>query len=95
MFREFLIFLVLCSVSLGKKQLYTNYGLYKIVPQNVNDIRLLVNLQNEGKYEFWNDPLPKTKSVSLLSHPDDKLYLENWLKEKKISFEVISSNIQK
>ncbi|KAM3960495.1 zinc carboxypeptidase [Aphomia sociella] len=80
--------------NLGQKIRYDDYALYKILP-NESQIKILQDLQdNDARYDFWSEPGPNVDYVSVLSSPENKLELENFLKKNGIDFDIPISNIQ-
>lgn len=84
---------LLCVVN--AKFRFDNYTLYKIIPSSVEQIKVLQNLQEQNvRYDFWTDPVPTSQFVNILSSPEYKEDLENFLYKNRMSFEILMSNIQ-
>lgn len=93
MFKLLLIFPILCVVN--AKFRFDNYTLYKIIPNNVEQIKVLQNLEDlDNRYDFWSDPVPTAQYVNILSSPQNKAELEHVLKGNGMAFEITMSNIQ-
>ncbi|XP_072929537.1 uncharacterized protein [Epargyreus clarus] len=92
---KILILLVLSfSCVLCEKFRFDNYTLYKILPRNEKQIKVLQDLHEENIYDFWTYPHKSADFVSILSNPKDRWYLEDLLTNNKINFEVPMTNIQ-
>ncbi|KAJ8714199.1 hypothetical protein PYW08_007819 [Mythimna loreyi] len=80
---------------LSQKVRYDNYSLYKVLPKNAEQLKLLRDLQeNDSRYDFWTDPVPSAEYVSILSSPEHKVEFENILKSKNVDFIITNANIQ-
>lgn len=66
------------------------------MPDNFEHIKTLQDLyESDRGYEFWSDPIPNAEFVSVLSAPQDKVYLEDLLKRNGIPFIITLDDIQK
>lgn len=89
-----LSFLILCVSSEAFR--FDNYTLYKVLPKSLEEIKLLEDLQNSGtEYDFWNDPVPTADYINILSKPELRDDLENFMGAYGIDFLVTVPNIQK
>lgn len=86
-----LIFLIPCVFG---KFRFDNYTLYKILPKSVEQVKLLQDLQDDLRYDFWNDPMPSAEFVNILSSPTNKRDLEYLLNGNEIKFNIAMDNIQ-
>ncbi|CAG9789471.1 unnamed protein product [Diatraea saccharalis] len=94
-FGIFLFITLTFSSVLCEKFRFDNYSLYKVTPNKNNHIDVLRELQNsELKFDFWNDPLPNAEHVLILSGPNEKEILENYLKKYDIKSEITINNVQ-
>ncbi|CAG9789470.1 unnamed protein product [Diatraea saccharalis] len=85
----------LSSNGFCEKFRFDNYSLYKILPTTDDHIKVLQDLQNEDPYlDFWKDPTPKVPFVMVLSSPDKKPKLENFLSQHGMDFEITIPNVQ-
>nr|XP_049704885.1 zinc carboxypeptidase A 1 [Helicoverpa armigera] len=74
---------------------FDNYTLYKVLPKNLEEIKLLEDLQNSGAdFDFWDDPVPTADYINVLSKPELKNDLEGFLAEQGIDFVITLPNIQ-
>ncbi|KAJ8714201.1 hypothetical protein PYW08_007821 [Mythimna loreyi] len=75
---------------------FDNYTLYKVLPKSLEEIKILEDLQNSGaEYDFWDDPVPTAEYINILSKPELKNDLENFMGSYGIDFLVTVPNIQK
>lgn len=96
MFVKSFVICILFALTFAEKCRFDNYSLYKINPKTKAQVRLIQNLyKDNGKYDFWNIPGDESRYVNVLSSPEDKGYLERFLKEHDIPSEVTNSDIQK
>ncbi|XP_041969319.1 zinc carboxypeptidase-like [Aricia agestis] len=92
---KILLLPALFSLVASEKFRFDNYTLYRITPENVQQIKILQDIQNtESKYDFWTDPVPSADFVSVMSSPQDRNAFENILNENKIRFSISMENIQ-
>ncbi|XP_047512876.1 zinc carboxypeptidase-like [Pieris napi] len=93
MIRNIVFFLTFTLISAKFK--FDNYTLYKILPENANDIQVLRNIQeNDQRYDFWTNPAPILDFVNVMSSPEHKNDLEVILNDNGIKFTVSMSNVQ-
>lgn len=85
----------LLATTVAAKFRFDNYTLYKVLPNNVEQVKVLQNLQDsDSRFDFWSDPVPSAAFVSVLSSPEDKGTFEEYLKSHGIGFGVSFQNIQ-
>nr|XP_037876331.1 zinc carboxypeptidase-like [Bombyx mori] len=90
-----LSFLLLAPVVLIEKFRFDNYTLFKVLPENERQIEILQNLQdNDLRFDFWSSPGIKAEFVNIMSKPENKIDLDNFLKSNGINYEIVMSNIQ-
>nr|UPI76681.1 M14 metal carboxypeptidase 4 [Antheraea yamamai] len=90
------ISILLIACASGEKFRFDNYTLYKVLPANSDHIKTLQNLyESDERYDFWSDPVPNAEYVSVLSAPQDRIYLENLLERNAVPFTVSLDDIQK
>ncbi|KAL0868948.1 hypothetical protein ABMA27_007276 [Loxostege sticticalis] len=95
MLKTFLLCLSFLSLTLAEKFRFDNYSLYKVLPKNVTQVKWIEELQNaEDMFDFWSEPQSHAEYVSILSSPENKSYLESFLKTRGINFEITLPNIQ-
>lgn len=83
------------SVGLSEKFRYDNYTLYKVLPENEQQIKLLQKVQElDTRFDFWNELGPLVNFALIVSGPQDKNDFENILKENKIKYEIKMKSIQ-
>lgn len=88
-------FLLLAPVVLSEKFRFDNYTLFKVLPENERQIDILQNLQdNDLRFDFWSSPGIKAEFVNIMSKPENKIDLDNFLKSNGINYEIVMSNIQ-
>lgn len=88
-------FILILPNVFSEKMRFDDYTLYKIVPNNLDQIRLLQNLrETDARYDFWNSPIPSVPYVNVLSSPANKAELESIVKSNNMDFEIVTSNIQ-
>ncbi|KAL4702761.1 hypothetical protein ACJJTC_002301 [Scirpophaga incertulas] len=85
---------VLILPFINGKYRFDNYTLYKVLPTNVEQIKVLQELYSDIRFEFWSDPMPSVDYVSILSKPGNQEYLEEYLKANQINFIIKMPNIQ-
>lgn len=91
-FLTFALFSVLVS---SEKFRFDNYTLYRLLPENNDQITILQNLhKNHDTFDFWNVPRPNAKFLNVMSSPKDKSVLEGLLTSYGIKYEQTISNIQ-
>ena len=74
---------------------YDNYTLYKVLPKNIEEIKILADLHNSHtEYDFWDDPVPTADYINVVSKPELKNDLEDLLGTYGIDFVVTVPNIQ-
>lgn len=94
MLLKILAIFLLATIATAKFR-FDNYTLYKVLPNNVEQVRVLQELEDkDSRFDFWSDPVPSAESVSVLSSPADKSVLEEHLKSHGIDFSISFSNIQ-
>lgn len=95
----FLIILLVCSVSasvLSEQFRYDNYALYKVYPQNEDDVEFLKDLYEDTKVlDFWTAPARVGDFVSVVAPPEVREDFEHSLKKRSIHSDVMLENIQK
>ncbi|CAG5004961.1 unnamed protein product [Parnassius apollo] len=88
-----MILLIACASS--EKVRFDNYSLYKIFPQNEQQVRVLQDLYNkETQYDFWNHPTMSAEYVNVLSSPLDRSRLESFLNKTDMKFVITIENVQ-
>nr|USU81834.1 M14 metal carboxypeptidase 3 [Antheraea pernyi] len=96
MYKLISISILLIACASGEKFRFDNYTLYKILPANSEHLKTLQNLyESDERYDFWSDPVPNAEYVSVLSAPQDRIYLENLLERNAVPFTVSLDDIQK
>lgn len=90
-----LLLIVFITFSSCEKFRYDNYTLYKILPKNVEQTKLLQKLQfSDNSYDFWNDAVPSATFVNIMSDPDQKAALEHFLNTNGVEFDISLTNVQ-
>lgn len=85
---------ILFTFVYSEKFRFDNYSLYKVLPKNVEHVQFLEGLKETFKeYDFWDEILV-SQTVNILSIPEKKSDLENYLSGAGIDFEVTLENIQ-
>ncbi|GBP92798.1 Zinc carboxypeptidase A 1 [Eumeta japonica] len=86
-------FIFICCCD-GEKVRFDNYTLYGVFPKDEKQINLLRSLQDDTRFDFWNDPSPYKEYVNILASQENKQYLEKVLLEHGIEVNVAVDNIQ-
>lgn len=97
MILKYTLILIVSSLSLGlcKKFRYENYTLYKALPEDEQQMKFLLNMQDfDTRFDFWNEPGPFVKYALIVSSPDNKYDLETIFNENKIKYEIKMNNVQ-
>ncbi|XP_030028982.2 zinc carboxypeptidase [Manduca sexta] len=95
MIPKLILSLLLISFASCEKFRFDNYTLYKILPKNLNEVKVLKNLyDSDARFDFWKHPAPNAEYVTVVSAPKDKGELEGLLNRNGISFEIAMQNIQ-
>lgn len=96
MFTKFILSsLFLISIASCDKFRFDNYTLYKILPENSGQIKILQDVRdNDLRYDFWSEPSASLGYVSVMSSPQDRKDLEDLLNRNQIKFDVKINNIQ-
>lgn len=88
--------MIVIAGVLGDKYRFDNYSLYKVITKNEHQRKLVQEIgKSEDKFDFWTDPSPLSDSVLILANPENKAYLENYLGENKVDFEITIPDIQR
>lgn len=90
------IFIIItCHCANAEKFRFDNYTLYNIYPKNVEQVKLLQDLQNSDvRYDFWSDPVPSAEFVTVMTAPEDKSNLESFLSDNNFEVKVSMKNVQ-
>ncbi|XP_026742944.1 zinc carboxypeptidase-like [Trichoplusia ni] len=89
-----IITLFFISVS-SEKFRFDNYSLYKVLPKNLDQIKVLGDLQHASpEYDFWDDPVPTADYINIMSKPEMRNDLETFLNKTGIDFVVTLPNVQ-
>lgn len=92
----FLLAIFVTFISCEKFR-FDDYTLYKILPKNEQEIKLLQQLQNSDNaydYDFWTDAVPAAEFVNIMSTPHKKAALESFLNTHGVQYEISIPNIQ-
>lgn len=91
----FIAFLLTPYCVLSEKFRFDNYTLYKILPDNGQHIKLLQDVEdNDLRFDFWTSPGPSVDFVNVMSSPEHRNYLENFLNNNNIRFNISMQNVQ-
>lgn len=86
-----LLFILVSS----EKFRFDNYSLYKVLPKNLDQIKVLGDLQHASpEYDFWDDPVPTADYINIMSKPEMRNDLETFLNKTGIDFVVTLPNVQ-
>lgn len=93
---KLILFFVLFYVAVGnsEKFRFDNYTVYKIYPDNVAHVKLLEELQNDVRFDFWTDPVPSAEFVQVMTSPADKTDLLSFIDKNKLRSEITMDNVQ-
>uniref|UniRef100_A0A2A4J0V2 Zinc carboxypeptidase A 1 n=1 Tax=Heliothis virescens TaxID=7102 RepID=A0A2A4J0V2_HELVI len=95
MILKLILFSVLALIVSAEKVRYDNYALYKVNPENEEQLKFLKDLfEKNEEYNFWKAPSHVGEYVSLVSPPELKEELEHSLKKRSIYSELKLNNIQ-
>ncbi|XP_045776307.1 uncharacterized protein LOC123874827 [Maniola jurtina] len=87
--------ILLISFASCEKIRFENYTLYKIFPENGEQIKILQDIRNNDvRYDFWTEPMEALGFLSVMSSPQDKNYLEDLLNRNQIKYDVKIRNVQ-
>lgn len=91
------IFFVLFCVAVGnsEKFRFDNYTVYKIYPDNAAQVKLLEELQDDVRFDFWTDPVPSAEFVQVMTSPADKADLLSFIDTNEMRSEITMNNVQK
>ncbi|CAD0204037.1 unnamed protein product [Chrysodeixis includens] len=82
-------------INVLEKFRFDNYSLYKVLPKNLDQIKVLGDLQHAApEYDFWDDPVPTADYINIMSKPEMKNDLEAFLNKTGIDFVVTLPNVQ-
>ncbi|CAH2094780.1 unnamed protein product [Euphydryas editha] len=93
--KKFLFLIPLIALVLCEKTRFDNYVLYKVLVENDQHYRILVDLKNNNfKYDIWNDHISLGRYVDIMSSPEDKAELEKLFQKYELKYEIANENIQ-
>ncbi|XP_045453066.1 zinc carboxypeptidase-like [Melitaea cinxia] len=93
--KTFSIFIFCISLAACEKFRFDNYSLFKILPENDQQYKVLQDVQrDDSRFDFWTDPLPLREFVNVMTSPGDKADLEEILQKHGIKYEIVMKNIQ-
>lgn len=91
------VFLV-CALAVlveAEKVRYDDFALYKVVPENEDQVLFLKKMhESDIGYQFWKPPSAVNEFVSVVSPPELRNDLEHSLKKRSIQSEVMLEKIQ-
>ncbi|XP_063366099.1 zinc carboxypeptidase-like [Cydia amplana] len=92
----YLVLLVyLSNTVLSEKLRYDNYTLFKIHVENVEQVKLLQDLQDtDFRFDFWTHPDHPAKFVQVMAGPEDRADLQKLLTENNMNAEISMNNVQ-
>lgn len=94
MLLKLLLFTVI-SVIAAENVKYDNYALYKVHPENEDDVTFLKDLQKaDNALDFWLAPGKPGQYVSVVSPPEKREEFEHVLNKRSIFSELMLENIQ-
>ncbi|XP_023950706.2 zinc carboxypeptidase A 1-like, partial [Bicyclus anynana] len=85
---------LLISFGSSEKFRFDNYALYKILPENGEQIKILEDKMSDLRYDFWSVPSAALDYVSVMSSPQHKNELEEFLHHHQIKYNIKINNIQ-
>lgn len=92
---KLILFSVLAVIVTAEKVRYDNWALYKVHPENEEDLKYLNELMEKNeKLDFWKPPTQVGECVSVVSPPDLREEFEHSLKKRSIHSELMLKNIQ-
>lgn len=74
---------------------YTNYTLYKAIPENRNQLMFLNNLTDLNNIDFWIPPSTTNRFVEFVISPEDKPHFFKQFDKEKIQLTTIIYNIER
>lgn len=95
MLKIYLAVLLFITLVSSEKFRFDNYSLYRVLPKNENEIKLLQELAyDDKKYDFWTEPGASAEFVNIMASPKEKSALEAFLNYNGISYDVAMKNVQ-
>lgn len=92
---KLILFSVLLVFVTAEKVRYDNFALYKVHPENEEDLKFLNELKEKNaKLDFWKPPTQVGETVSVVSPPELKEEFEHSLEKRSIRSELMLKNIQ-
>lgn len=89
------IFLTLTVVSAAVKKSYDGYTLYKIVPKDDSDVKILEEIQAKNVGEFWDEGFRATQEAKVMVAPERREEFVRQLATAKIEAKIIINDIQR
>ncbi|XP_062550730.1 carboxypeptidase B-like [Armigeres subalbatus] len=84
---------ILLALAGVKCTVYTEFQLYVVVPANREQLTLVQELEQDGKYDFWDAPRLNRKTRVMVSHYEESKF-EQLLEEHDIEYDPIIGNVQ-
>lgn len=91
---QLVLAVLMCASAFAAKSRYDNYKLFSLTLENVEQVKLLQNLEiNSDSYDFWSSP-DMGREVDILVPPHKRGEFENVLTTFNIKFTIKNENIQ-
>lgn len=91
---QLVLVLLMCASGFGAKSRYDNYKLFSLTLENVEQVKLLQNLElNSDSYDFWSSP-DIGREVDILVPPHKFGEFEDMLTKFNIKYNIKNENIQ-
>lgn len=74
---------------------YKDYKVYNVVPTNKGDVKLLMELKENGHFSFWTDRIQENYEVKIMVKPEKQKEFEDHLTSAGLNIEVAVDNVQK
>lgn len=90
-----IIFLIAITTAINAEYVsYDNYKVYKIVPDNENEVQVLIDLKKQLEYMFWSDVVSVNSDVRIMVAPEKQAGFEKYFEDVGISTRVVIENVQ-
>lgn len=89
------IFSIYIIVSAAVKKSYDGYVLYKIVPKDDTEVKILEDIQTKNLGEFWEDAFKISGETKVMVSPENRQEFLRHLEAKNIEAKIVISDIQR
>ena len=89
------IFTILTVVSAAVKKSYNGYTLYRVVPKDDGDVKILEDVKAKNLGEFWEEGFKVSHEVKVMVSPDNREEFVRYMANAKIGVKVVINDIQR